>query len=51
MTIFPLIVENTSILNASDIRSVLERDITRPIVTLSYALDTWLWGQRPLGTT
>ncbi len=48
---FPLIVENTSILNASNIRSVLERDITRPIVTLSYALDTWLWGQRPLGTT
>ena len=46
---FPLIVENTSILNGSDIRSVLERDITRPIVTLSYAIDTRLWGQRPVG--
>jgi Flp pilus assembly protein TadD len=46
---FPLIVENTSILNASDIRSVIERDITRPMVTLSYAIDTWLWGRRPLG--
>ena len=46
---FPLIVENASILDASNIRSVIVRDMTRPIVSLSYALDTWLWGRRPLG--
>jgi tetratricopeptide (TPR) repeat protein len=46
---FPLIVENASILNASDIQSVIVRDMTRPIVSVSYALDTWLWGRRPLG--
>ena len=46
---FPLIVENASILDASNIRSVIVRDMTRPVVSLSYALDTWLWGPRPLG--
>src|SRR5688572_8479190 len=46
---FPLIVENASILDASNIRSVIVRDMTRPIVSLSYALDTWLWGRRPMG--
>ena len=46
---FHLIVENTSILNGSDLHSVIVRDITRPVVTLSYAFDTWLWGLQPVG--
>jgi tetratricopeptide (TPR) repeat protein len=46
---FRLIVENTSILNVRDLPSVIVGDITRPLVNLSYAVDTWLWGQRPVG--
>jgi pentatricopeptide repeat protein len=46
---FRLIVENSSILNASDLQAVIARDITRPVVTLSYALDTRLWGRSPQG--
>jgi Flp pilus assembly protein TadD len=46
---FHLIVENTSILNPTDLQSVIVRDITRPIVALSYALDARVWGQNPLG--
>jgi len=46
---FRLIVENPSILNAWDLQSVIVRDITRPIVSLSYAIDTMLWGQSPVG--
>ncbi|NOT28137.1 MAG: tetratricopeptide repeat protein [Acidobacteria bacterium] len=46
---FPLIVENASVLDASDLQSVIVREMTRPVVSVSYALDTWLWGQRPLG--
>ena len=42
---FRLIVENPSILNGSDLQSVIVRDITRPLVNLSYAIDTMLWGQ------
>ena len=45
---FRLIVENTSILNVWDLQTVIVRDITRPIVNLSYAIDTMLWGQRPV---
>ena len=37
---FRLIVENTSILNVSDLQTVIVRDITRPLVNLSYAIDT-----------
>ena len=46
---FPLIVENTAILGSPDLQSVIVRDMTRPIVSVSYAFDTWAWGQRPLG--
>lgn len=46
---FHLIVENSSILNPSNLQSVIVRDITRPLVTLSYAVDTWVWGRRPVG--
>ena len=46
---FRLIVENPSIQNLSGVLTILARDVTRPLVTLSYALDTALWGTRPFG--
>ncbi|MGH9257119.1 MAG: tetratricopeptide repeat protein [Vicinamibacterales bacterium] len=46
---FRLIVENPSILNPWDLQTVIVRDITRPVVNLSYAVDTMLWGQHPVG--
>ena len=46
---FRLIVENPSILNLWDLKSVIVRDITRPLVNLSYAVDTMIWGRIPLG--
>ena len=46
---FRLIVENPSIQNLSGVLTILARDATRPLVTLSYALDTALWGTRPFG--
>jgi protein O-mannosyl-transferase len=46
---FRLIVENPSIQNPSGVLTILARDVTRPVVTLSYALDTALWGTRPFG--
>ncbi len=46
---FRLIVENSSLLNAGDLQAVIVRDITRPIVNVSYAIDTMLWGRRPVG--
>ena len=46
---FRMIVENTSILSLSDLRSIVYRDVTRPIVNLSYAIDTRIWGRSPVG--
>ena len=46
---FRLIVENPSILNPWDLESVMVRDITRPLVNVSYAVDTMIWGRIPLG--
>ena len=46
---FRLIVENPSILSLRDIQFVILRDVTRPVVNLSYAIDTALWGPRPFG--
>ena len=46
---FRLIVENPSILNLWDLKSVIVRDITRPLVNISYAVDTMIWGRIPLG--
>jgi len=46
---FRLIVENTSILDVWNLQSVIVRDVTRPLVNISYAIDTWLWGRRPVG--
>jgi hypothetical protein len=46
---FRMIVENPSILTLSDLRSIVYRDMTRPLVNLSYAIDTRLWGRSPVG--
>ena len=46
---FRLIVENPTLLNPWDLKSVIVRDITRPLVNISYALDTMIWGRIPLG--
>jgi tetratricopeptide (TPR) repeat protein len=45
---FRLIVENPAILTL-DVRALMLRDLTRPVVNLSYALDTALWGPRAVG--
>jgi Flp pilus assembly protein TadD len=46
---YRLIVENPAIQNLASVLSILVRDITRPLVSLSYALDTSIWGTRPFG--
>src|SRR5688500_20191040 len=46
---FRPIVENSSLLNAGDLKAVIVRDITRPIVDVSYSIDTMLWGRRTVG--
>jgi|SRR5688572_20217939 protein O-mannosyl-transferase len=46
---FRLIVENPAIQTLSDIRTVMVRDITRPLVNLTYISDTAVWGTRPFG--
>ena len=46
---FRLIVENSSITNVWDVQTIIVRDIKRPIVNISYALDTALWGRGPDG--
>ena len=46
---FRLIVENSSILELRNFKSVVLRDITRPLVNISYAIDTLIWGRIPLG--
>ena len=46
---FRLIVENPAIQTLTDIRTVMVRDITRPLVNLTYISDTAVWGTRPFG--
>jgi protein O-mannosyl-transferase len=46
---YHLVVENPYIGSLSDIRSVMMRDITRPVVSLSYVIDTVVWGREPYG--
>lgn len=46
---FRLIVENPAIQNLSGVVTVLARDITRPVVSLSYVADTAIWGTGPFG--
>jgi len=46
---FRLIVENPAIQNLSSVLTVLARDATRPVVSLSYVADTAIWGTGPFG--
>ena len=46
---YRLIVENTALQEFSSLQAILIRDITRPVVTLSYAMDAAVWGQAPFG--
>jgi Flp pilus assembly protein TadD len=46
---YRLIVENPAIQNLTSVLAILVRDITRPLVGLSYALDTSIWGTGPFG--
>lgn len=46
---FRLIVENPAIQNLSSVLTVLARDMTRPVVALSYVADTAIWGTSPFG--
>ena len=46
---FRLIVENESMRTLSDVETVIVRDVTRPLVNLSYVLDTVVWGKIPFG--
>ena len=46
---FRLIAENPWIRHALNLRALLSRDITRPLVTVSYAIDTSVWGTSPFG--
>ena len=44
---YRLIVENPTIQAISDVRAIIIVDITRPLVALSYAVDTAIWGHEP----
>jgi len=46
---FRLITENPFVGHLADLRAMLTRDITRPLVTVSYAIDTAAWGATPFG--
>jgi tetratricopeptide (TPR) repeat protein len=43
------VVENRSLLDLSNVRALLWRDISRPVVNVSYAIDRALWGPGPFG--
>jgi tetratricopeptide (TPR) repeat protein len=45
---FRLIVENPA-LDLSTLYALVVRDVTRPVVAISYAIDTALWGRSPIG--
>ena len=46
---FRLIVDNPSLLDITNLRAIAWREITRPVVNFSYALDRWFWGPTPFG--
>jgi hypothetical protein len=46
---FRLIVENDAMRTLWDVDTLLVRDVTRPVVSLSYLLDTVVWGPIPFG--
>ena len=46
---FRTILDNGSITNLTDVRAIILRDSTRPVVNLSYAIDYAVWGPAPFG--
>lgn len=46
---FRLVVDNPALRDLSNLRGIVLRDILRPVVNLSYALDTAVWGNQPFG--
>ena len=43
------ILDNGPITNLTDVRAIILRDSTRPVVNLSYAIDYAVWGPAPFG--
>ena len=43
------VVENPSIQDMRNLRALLLHDVTRPVVSVSYAVDRAIWGAAPLG--
>jgi hypothetical protein len=43
------VIENASIRNLADLRSIFLHDVFRPVVNLTYAVDYALWGLVPFG--
>jgi tetratricopeptide (TPR) repeat protein len=43
------VVENPSLLNLTDIRTIVLHTVTRPLINFSYALDRAMWGPSPFG--
>jgi hypothetical protein len=46
---FHTVVENASLGNPSDIRTLILHDVSRPVVNFSYAIDRAIWGSGPFG--
>jgi len=44
-----IIVENRSLEDLSNVRGIVWREVTRPVVNLSYAIDRAVWGPAPFG--
>jgi Flp pilus assembly protein TadD len=44
-----LIVENRSLLDLKDLQAIVQHEVARPVLNLSYAVDRALWGPTPLG--
>jgi tetratricopeptide (TPR) repeat protein len=43
------VLNNPSIQDVTDVRTIVYREMTRPMVNLSYAADLALWGETPFG--
>jgi protein O-mannosyl-transferase len=44
-----LILENRSLTELNELQAIVWRDVMRPLINLSYAIDLWIWGPRPIG--
>ena len=44
-----LVVANASIQHVANLRAIVLHDVTRPVVSLSYAIDRAFWGGDPWG--